>query len=64
MKTKIFVEKILRQAISDEYSTCILEEIYSDVLQDIQTTAAKNYNEDDVRLALGRVLMQKLNLEK
>lgn len=62
-KDFIFIEKILRRAISDEYSTEILNSLYEDTLEDIRTSADKDYNEDDVKLALGRVLIDKLNIE-
>lgn len=62
-KDFIFIEKILRRAISDEYSTEILNSLYEDILEDIRTSADEDYNEDDVKLALGRVLIDKLNIE-
>lgn len=60
---RIFIEKILRKAISDDYSSTILNFIYDDVIEDIKTSADEDYNEDDVKLALGRVLIDKLNIE-
>ena len=55
-----FIRSILKQATSDEYARNILDLIYFDVLDDIKTSADKDYNEDDVRLAIGRVLLSKL----
>lgn len=60
---RIFIEKILRKAISDDYSSTILNFIYDDVIEDIKTSADEDYNEDDVKLALGRVLIDKLKIE-
>ena len=59
-KERIFIEGILRRGISDDYTNDILEQIYDDVLEDIRTSADKDYNEDDVRLALGRVIFERL----
>ena len=59
-KERIFIEGILRRGISDDYTNDILEQIYDDVLKDIRTSADKDYNEDDVRLALGRVISERL----
>lgn len=59
-KERIFIEGILRQSISDDYTNTVLEQIYDDVLEDIRTSADKDYNEDDVRLAFGRVISKRL----
>lgn len=59
-----FIKSIMKQAVSDEYVRYIMEVLYYDILDDIKTSADENYNEDDVRLAIGRVLMDKLGIEK
>lgn len=59
-KTYISLEKILRKAISDDYSSDILKGIYSDVVEDIEVSADEDFNEDDVRLAFGRVILDRL----
>lgn len=56
----IQIEKLLRKAISDDYTGDILRIIFDDVIEDIKTTADVNYNEDDIKLALGRVLLDRL----
>ena len=50
--------------ISQDYIRPIAESIVEDVAQDIYETAdRKDWNDDDVRLAVGRVLCKKLNIE-
>ena len=60
MKHYIQIEKLLRKAISDDYTGDILQIIFNDVLEDIKTAADVDYNEDDIKLALGRVLLDRL----
>lgn len=63
MKTTIQdIENFLRGKcpISTEYTRNIAEIIYFDVLQDIQETADTNFNDDDIRLAIGRVILDKI----
>ena len=62
MKHYIQIEKLLRKAISDDYTGDILRIIFNDVLEDIKATADVNYNEDDIKLALGRVLLNRLKI--
>ena len=68
VKDKIaFVSKLetfLRMAMSDDYSGCVAEAIVDDVIEDVECCADENYNEDDVRLAIGRVLCEKLGIER
>jgi hypothetical protein len=50
--------------ISQDYIRPIAESIVEDVAQDIYETADREeWNSDDVRLAVGRVLCKKLNIE-
>lgn len=50
--------------ISDDYIRPIAEKIVEDVAQDIYETADREeWNSDDVRLAVGRVLCKKLKIE-
>ena len=51
-------------AISYDYSSNIISALADDVAEDIVETAdPSNWNMDDLRLAFGRVLCKKLNLE-
>ena len=59
-----FIKSIMKQAVSDDYVRYIMEVLYYDILDDIKTSADEDYNEDDVRLAIGRVLMDKLGIER
>jgi hypothetical protein len=50
--------------ISDDYSRAIFDAIAEDVAQDIlECTTREDYNDDDVRLAVSRVLVKKLGIE-
>lgn len=50
--------------ISEDYIRPIAEKIVEDVAQDIYETADREeWNSDDVRLAVGRVLCKKLKIE-
>lgn len=50
--------------ISDSYWPCIIDAILDKVAQDVEECAdPKEWNEDDVRLAVGRVLCEALGIE-
>ena len=53
---------MLSKSIATEYAQYISEEISDEVRQDVETSAGKDFNEDDLRLAIGRVLCEKLNI--
>lgn len=53
---------MLSKSIATEYAQYISEEISDEVRQDVETSAEKDFNEDDLRLAIGRVLCEKLNI--
>lgn len=59
----IVVENMLRKSISDDYVGSITTMIIDDIIDDIETSADDNYNTDDVKLAIGRVLMNRLGIE-
>lgn len=60
----IICEIGINGAISNDYLRPIAEKIVEDVAQDIYESAdAENWNDDDVRLAVGRVLCKKLRIE-
>lgn len=58
-----FLEVNMRKAISGDYVNEIVDNIIDDVIDDIKETADKDFNEDDIRLAVGRVLFDRLGIE-
>ena len=57
-------EELMRKAMSDDYSDRVASEIMSDVIQDVDECAdSEDWNIDDVRLAIGRVLCTRLGIE-
>lgn len=58
------VESMLRNAISDDYISRILDVILEDCINDVKTSSAYEedgyYNMDDIRLAIGRTFLSKL----
>jgi len=72
---EIEVRRIIRMAVSDEYSSHILEqydeisgETFMDaVIRDVMESSAWEYegyyNEDDIRLAIGRELMARMGID-
>lgn len=59
-----FMTNTLGKAISDDYIDYIINEILNDVIDNVNATADEEYSDDDVRLAIGRVLMDRLGIEK
>lgn len=69
------VTEIMRSATSSEYARYILEQedevtentLMEDIIQNVLDTSAWEdegyYNEDDIRLAIGRELMTRLGIE-
>ena len=69
------VSEIMRSAVSSEYSRYILEQeddvtgntYMEDVIKNVMETSAWEdegyYNDDDIRLAIGRELMARLGIE-
>ena len=56
--------RLLRLSISTDYVGVIAEKIGSEVLEDVELCAdSDEWNEDDIRLAIGRVLCEKLGIE-
>jgi len=59
---------VLRPCVGSNYADCIAsdEDFFNDVIRDVEETSAWEdegcYNEDDVRLAVGRVLIERLNI--
>ena len=63
LELELELEKLLRKSISDDYTTTIIRDLFEDIKSDIVECADKEYNEDDIKLAVGRVLVDRLNLE-
>ena len=58
------VERILSSSITKDYIHRIVDVILDDVVADVNETAdADNWNEDDVRLAIGRIILKKFGEE-
>ena len=68
------ITEIMRSAVSDDYARYILEHedetentLMEDIIQDVLETSAwedeRYYNEYDIRLAIGRELMNRLKIE-
>lgn len=72
---EMLVYKIMMGATSSEYARHILEKedgwteisIMQDIIENVMETSAWNdegyYSEDDIRLAIGRVIMERLEIE-
>lgn len=54
---------LLNTAIANDYISEIVEELLPDIVDDVTTSADENWNYDDVRLAIGRVLCAKLEID-
>ena len=54
---------ILGKSISEDYVRYIFTAISSDLIEDVETSADENYSIDDIRLAIGRVLCNRLGIE-
>ncbi len=64
------VHKLLRKAISSDYVGDITDDIFEDVVEDVfmasavdETHDCLDFNEDDVRLAIGRILIEHLGIQ-
>lgn len=66
MDVRSFLVRELKSAISEEYLYDICREI-REVLWDVKETSAwtknRTWNDDDIKLSVGRVLMKKLGLK-
>ena len=64
---RYFLDRNLKSAISDDYVYDIRRAILDAVVADVVETSAfkenGTWNDDDIKLAVGRVLMEKLGLE-
>lgn len=58
------ISRLLDKAVSEEYLEKIADAIYEDVKEDIMTASDyPHYSEDDIRMAIGRVLVRRLEIE-
>ena len=57
------LDTMLRKCISTDYVGNIIDEIIDDVIEDVELTADKEWNEDDIKLAVGRVICDRLGIE-
>lgn len=60
------VKEILGRSISDDYLNRILEKIIDEVVEDVEISSAYEegfYSEDDIKLSIGRILIDRLELE-
>ncbi len=53
----------LQFAVGNDYVHLVADSILDDVADDIAAAADEDYNSDDVRMAVGRVLCSRLNVE-
>ncbi len=58
-----FVLSLLKKSISDDYVVYIADNILDDVVEDIKTSADDDYSDEDVRFAIGRVLINRLGID-
>ena len=69
MKIKDYVKftndclTILGKSISEDYVRYIYTAISGDLIEDVETSADENYSIDDIRLAIGRVLCNRLGID-
>lgn len=69
------IYKVMTNAVSSDYARYILEHedswteitVMQEIIENVMETSAWNdagyYNEDDVRFAIGRVLMERMEIE-
>lgn len=67
MAVRSFLVRELKSAISEDYLYDICHAIRDEVLQDVKETSDwfkdRTWNNDDIKLSVGRVLMRKLGLK-
>ena len=56
------IYRFLLILISEDYIGDIMDIILDDVIRDISECANEDWNDDDIRFALGRVLCEKLRV--
>ena len=58
-----YLVSALQFAVGNDYVHLIADSILDDVAADIEAAADEDYNSDDVRMAVGRVLCSRLKVE-
>ena len=58
-----FMLSLLKKSISDDYVVYIADNILDDVVEDIKTSADEDYSDEDVKFAIGRVLINRLGID-
>lgn len=65
---KLFLDVQFRNAISDDYRYDIRQAIQDDVVADVVETSdfrrTGHWNQDDIRLAVGRVLITRMGIDR
>ena len=56
------IEELIKQAVSDDYSHVISLSLLTSIKEDLKENADVVYSDYDLKLAVGRALMDKLNL--
>lgn len=56
------IKFVLGKSISEDYLGYILDVIVGDIIEDLEASADEEYNEDDIRMAFGRVLANRLGI--
>lgn len=57
------VEDVLRCSIGDDYVSYVWTLFGGDIIEDVESCADEDYNEDDIRMAIGRVICRRLGIE-
>ena len=55
-------KELLRSAVTDEYADMIANEIEKYVAEDIAVSSDEDWNDDDLRLAIGRAILKKFGV--
>lgn len=58
-----FMLSLLKKSISEDYVVYIADNILDDVVEDIKASADEDYSDEDVKFAIGRVLIDRLGID-
>ena len=67
MKDTMYIEETIRSIIAEiftdhTYAEMVYEEVISEVVEDVETSADANFNYSDVSLAVQRTILQKMGI--